>query len=560
MQHLSNGAQLQSGKYRIERVLGQGGFGITYLARQVALDRKVAIKEFYMKEFCDRDEETSFVTLGTGSGTETVGQFRKKFLKEARNLAKFNHPHIVRVIDVFEENGTAYFIMEYADGGSLSDKVKQMGYLPEPLATRYITELAEALDYIHQHNMMHLDVKPGNAMLTASDSVVLIDFGLSKQYNTQDSGQTSTTPVGISEGYAPMEQYKQNGLSEFSPETDVYALGATFFKLLTGITPPSASDVMEDGLPLATLRAKGVSSRVISIIERAMMPRKRDRFASAREFIMALKGQADDADDATSVEDESTEVGNSGFVSTAPSAPALSTPSAPSPAPSVPSPAPSTHGQQTEVTYDEEPRRRPMGLIIAAVIAVVAVLSALLCFNMRPSEDTPAAVVPADSLVEDSVVEDVEEKSMEVSFWDLTELMETMEDGLGKWGRIDDDDETLKKCGMTVLYYDRHEEEYANDVTWNREIVGRGAAIDESSKPITVNAKDPHAIVIEVYNGGYRDPIRNIYFEDQEDFVQFQKDASTAGRVSNGSQGGWSFRTCNDPEDQLKYVAEYSYN
>ena len=287
MQHLTPNSTLQNGKYRIIDFLGQGGFGITYLAIQSGLERKVAIKEFFMKELCERDESTSHVTLGTEGSRETVNRFREKFLKEARNIARLNHPNIVRIIDVFEENGTAYYVMEYAEGGSLADKVKREGNLSESVATRYILQVAHALDYIHERKMNHLDVKPANIMLNEKDECVLIDFGLSKQYDESGS-QTSTTPVGISEGYAPMEQYMQGGVGEFSPETDIYALGTTFYKLLTGITPPNASFVNNEGLPLDELKAKGVSNKAISVIAQAMEGRKRDRMKSVRTFIDSL--------------------------------------------------------------------------------------------------------------------------------------------------------------------------------------------------------------------------------------------------------------------------------
>jgi len=292
MQHLEANTQLQSGKYKIVSALGQGGFGITYLAIQSGLERKVAIKEFFMKELCERDESTSHVTLGTQSSRATVERFREKFLKEARNLAKLNHHNIVRIIDVFEENGTAYYVMEYAVNGSLADKVKNEGYLSEPVATRYIKQVAEALDYIHQQKMNHLDVKPANIMLNEKNESVLIDFGLSKQYDAITGNQTSTTPVGISDGYAPMEQYKPGGVGEFSPETDIYSLGATFFKLLTGITPPSASDVNEDGVPVDDLKAKGVSQAAIDAICQAMEGRKKDRMKSIGSFVAALHSSA----------------------------------------------------------------------------------------------------------------------------------------------------------------------------------------------------------------------------------------------------------------------------
>lgn len=289
MRELPNGTTLQSGKYRIIQVLGQGGFGITYLAEQTMLERKVAIKEFFMKELCERDDSTSQVSMGTAGSKETVQRFRDKFLKEARNIAKFNHPNIVHIIDVFEENGTAYYVMDYAIGGSLATKIKAMGCMSEPMATRYILQVADALAYIHKSRMNHLDIKPANIMLDENDDAIIIDFGLSKQYNSVTGDQTSTTPIGISEGYAPMEQYMQSGIGEFSPETDIYALGATYFKLLTGITPPSALETYENGIPLDKLKEKHISAAAIDAISKAMEPRKRDRTKSIQDFIRELK-------------------------------------------------------------------------------------------------------------------------------------------------------------------------------------------------------------------------------------------------------------------------------
>lgn len=290
---LPSGTLLQGGKYRIEKKIGQGGFGITYMAEQVMLNRKVAVKEFFMKELCERDDATRTVTMGSTASRTTVARFREKFLKEARNIAKLNHPNIVHIIDVFEELGTAYYVMEYAENGSLSDKIEEEGCLTEPEAKKYILEVANALDYVHQQNINHLDVKPANIMLNKDDKAVLIDFGLSKQYDSTTGNQTSTTPVGISEGYAPIEQYKQGGVGDFSPETDVYALGATYFKLLTGITPPSASDVMEDGIPINELTKRNVSQTSINAITKAMQGRKKDRMKSVKEFAEEIKPKKD---------------------------------------------------------------------------------------------------------------------------------------------------------------------------------------------------------------------------------------------------------------------------
>ena len=370
MQTLHADALLQGSRYKIVETLGHGGFGITYLAIQSGLDRKVAVKEFFMRELCERDETTSHVTLGTQGSRQTVSRFREKFLKEARNIARFNHPNIVRIIDVFEENGTAYYVMEYAENGSLADKVKDQNPLSEPVATRYILQVASALDYIHQQRMNHLDIKPANIMLNEKDESVLIDFGLSKQYDTVTGAQTSTTPVGISEGYAPMEQYKQGGVQEFSPETDIYALGATFYKLLTGKTPPSASDVNEDGLPLDELRAKGVSQAAIDVISHAMEGRKKDRTKSIAQFVGALPSASSAPASTASAPvpaasaPSSTASSAPASASSAPSSAASSAPSstassAPASAASAPVPEVSTSGSSHVAADDDETRLKP---------------------------------------------------------------------------------------------------------------------------------------------------------------------------------------------------------
>ena len=276
MSHLQENTTLQGGKYRILRVLGQGGFGITYLAEHTLLGKQVAIKEFFMKEFCKRDRNSQ-VWISTQGAAELVKRFCTKFYKEAQNLSRFEHPNIISVSDMFQENGTAYFVMDYLPNGSLRQLISQRRPLNEAEAQKYIAQIASALKYIHQRQMNHLDVKPANIMLNRSGDSVLIDFGISKQYDVASGQQTSSTPVGISEGYAPIEQYKQGGLLEFSPESDVYALGATYYTLLTGTKPPSATDVLENGLPLEPLKAKGVSPATIAAIESAMQPIRRNR-------------------------------------------------------------------------------------------------------------------------------------------------------------------------------------------------------------------------------------------------------------------------------------------
>jgi len=278
---LKQGTILQGGKYEIVRMLGQGGFGITYEAIQVSLGRKVAIKEFFMKEYCDRDADTSYVTLGSSQGSrELVEKFRSKFLREARMIASQDHPNIVKIYDVFEENGTAYYVMEHLSGGSLADLVKQHGPLDEKSARDYITQVGSALSHLHEQNCLHFDVKPSNILLNRFGKAVLIDFGISKHYD-QGGNQTSSTPVGISKGFAPLEQYQQAEIETFTPATDIYALGATLYYLVAGKTPPSASEVNEDGLE----RPSGLSDQSWHVIQRAMQPRRKDRPQSIAEFL-----------------------------------------------------------------------------------------------------------------------------------------------------------------------------------------------------------------------------------------------------------------------------------
>ena len=281
MRHLQPNTILQDGKYRIEGVLGQGGFGITYLATQTSLQRKVAIKEFFMKEFCSRDEATLTMLTSSVGSCKQVEQYRKKFIKEARNLARLNHPNIISVIDVFEENGTVYYAMPYLIGGSLLDYVKVHGTLSETMAMKYVRQIAGALKYMHEEeHICHYDVKPANILIDDKDNAVLIDFGISKNYDSAGH-ETTTTPVGMSEGYAPIEQYQQN-VEEFSPTSDVYALGATLYFLLHGKRPASAVN-RASGTPL--VMNKQLSQGVKDIINASMKISKRERTQSVDVFL-----------------------------------------------------------------------------------------------------------------------------------------------------------------------------------------------------------------------------------------------------------------------------------
>ena len=282
---LPAGTLLNQGSYRIERVLGQGGFGITYLATDLHLDRQVAIKEFFPKDFCNRDETTSSVTVGTASNKALIRRLKEKFLKEARHLAKLHHPNIVKIYAAFEENDTAYYAMDFVEGQSVSQLVKNNGPLRVAEALKFTEKVGGALEYLHSQRLNHLDVKPANIMVRYSNSEpVLIDFGLAKQYDSEGN-QTSTTPVGISHGYAPMEQYNDGGVSEFSAQADLYSLAATFYFMVTGTVPPQAIVVFNDGLAFPT----NFPQNFVDAVRKAMSPAKKQRHETVREFLNELK-------------------------------------------------------------------------------------------------------------------------------------------------------------------------------------------------------------------------------------------------------------------------------
>lgn len=284
MSGLKKGATLHHGDYIIESIIGQGGFGITYLAYDRNLDLYVAIKELFPHNFCRREDDTNRMMPGTESNAEYIEKLKSKFLKEARNIAKFNHPGIIRVMTAFEENNTAYYVMEYLDRGSLSDLLaKNDRPLPPGQAVEYIKKVAEALQYLHDKHINHLDIKPGNIMLNANNEPVLIDFGLAKRYD-HSGNQTSSTLLGLSHGYAPLEQYTDGGVSIFKASTDIYSLAATLYKLLSNEEPPSAVDLVQTGLTFPAT----VPASLQPVITHSMRSRPEDRPATLAAFLAEL--------------------------------------------------------------------------------------------------------------------------------------------------------------------------------------------------------------------------------------------------------------------------------
>ena len=297
--------------YKIMDVLGQGTFGITYKAKvemKGALGRLdsnmyVAVKEFFMKEVNGR--ENSSVTSGSTSNGGLFYYYRDKFEREARNLSTLSHPNIVKVLEAFHANGTTYYSMEYIDGISLDKKIAQspQGRMPLTEAIETLKQISAAIAFMHSRNMLHLDVKPGNVMMRKDGTAVLIDFGLSKQY-TSDGEPESSTKVGAgTPGYAPIEQASYHEGKGFPTMMDVYALGGTLFKMLTGQRPPEASEILNEGFPTDSLRQLFIPDNIVNSISKAMAPLKKDRWQTVDEFVKHL----DEHGEHTIYEDTSSE-------------------------------------------------------------------------------------------------------------------------------------------------------------------------------------------------------------------------------------------------------------
>lgn len=280
-------------KYKIKKALGQGSFGITYLATVLMKGKlgtlesnmTVAIKEFYMRDINGREGQT--VTSGNKGGI--FDDYKKKFEREATNLSKLDHPNIVKVLESFEANGTIYYVMEYIDGVSLDKRIEEKKRLEYKTCIKYAKQIGSALTFMHQEHMLHLDVKPANVMLRKSDDAVLIDFGLSKQYDENGEPESSTKVGGGTRGYAPLEQSYYHEGKDFPVVMDVYALGGTMFKMLSGCTPPEASDILNDGFPEKDLKKVHVPRQLIGCIEKAMHPTKKNRYQTIASFIDAIE-------------------------------------------------------------------------------------------------------------------------------------------------------------------------------------------------------------------------------------------------------------------------------
>ncbi|MGP1462896.1 protein kinase domain-containing protein [Tannerella sp.] len=295
--NLPDGYCLQNGKYCLTRVIGQGGFGITYLGEwntevkgelgAVETAVPICIKEYFFKDYCFRDETTFEVKVHSGTGKILFDKFKERQIEEAKILSEVHHPYIVNVLEVFEENNTAYIAMEHISGCSLKSMLSEQTVLPESKVLKYVAQIGKALEFVHQKNILHLDIKPNNILIDKNDNARLIDFGVSKRYDLEEQ-EACTTTLTLSKGFASIEQYDDEGTVNFSPCPDVYSLGATMYNLLTGVIP--VESILRATKPLVhpSELNKRISPKTEAVVLKAMQVNPKDRYQSIKEMIDAL--------------------------------------------------------------------------------------------------------------------------------------------------------------------------------------------------------------------------------------------------------------------------------
>lgn len=278
---LPSGTTLAGGQYTISRVLGRGGFGITYDAQDTRLGSRVAIKELFL----DGSTRRGKVVLPTGSvSTAEYAETKKRFLDEAKVLASFNDAGIVRVLNYFEENSTAYLVMEFLEGATLGSAIEKRGPVPPDVVLEIARSVTQTLELIHARGLLHRDIKPDNIFLHKSGRIVLIDFGSVRSFAP---GKTVSHTRLVTPGYAPLEQYGHS--ARFGPYTDIYSLGATLMHALTGQMPPPATDLML-GTPLPELPAS-TPPQLRNAITKMMALRVEERPQDAHELLALLSGR-----------------------------------------------------------------------------------------------------------------------------------------------------------------------------------------------------------------------------------------------------------------------------
>ena len=382
---------LRGGTYRVERALSSGGFGNTYVVTNVNFDETYVMKEFYMKEINMRDGNT--VSVSIPGNEATFNSQRNKFQKEARRLRKLNNEHIVGVHDLFDENGTSYYVMDFIDGESLSARLKRTGQpMSEAEMRTILGQVLDTLESVHNQGIWHLDLKPGNIMLDKQGKALLIDFGASKQIQNGE-GFTTTSGLCYTPGYAPIEQIEQS-LDKFGPWTDIYALGATLYHCLTLRPLPSPMELVEDGANILQF-PPSVSQSMRQLVERMMQPNRKNRPQSIADVRQLLNnpGQVPE-----------TPVSNTESETTVAQMPPTPKAAPPVPPQIKPQPKPQPTGPSKPV-YVEQPRRKAVWpyIVVAAVLALLVLGGGGIFLASRLLKSEPDIVATTDSVATESL-------------------------------------------------------------------------------------------------------------------------------------------------------------
>ena len=385
--------------YHVEDVLGQGGYGITYKVwaiiknGQIPVKVPFAVKEHFVNGRCHRAADGITVEYSQ-EAAEDVEESLKDFVKEGRLLNKICQAddeavrYIVPVNEVIETNNTAYFVMQYLEGGSLRRMVLNSGAMTEERALTLINPIARAVDFIHHHKVLHMDIKPENIvmhrdLMTGQEEPVLIDFGVSLHFNKKGGLTSKHTSIGHTEGFSPIEQY--GAVETFAPWIDVYALGATLYYLLTGKIPPSAfsitSDIIDTNLP------SNVSHRTRAAIKHAMAKDYHDRTQSASTFLWELENDYEPVVEETS-DGQKDVVDTNVTVKKKPA---------------------QTEGTNLQPPTPPTPNRKWIRLL-AVGIAIVAVLGAYLKFGPKSAQNV---INPNDPMHEIWIADSIEKARMD---------------------------------------------------------------------------------------------------------------------------------------------------
>lgn len=369
-----------AGKYLVGRVLGQGGFGITYVGWDIALERKVAIKEYYPSGQVSRNPGSRGLTWYTSVQSQQAKQNgTQMFLKEARKMSKVDDiPNVVRVRDLFQENETAYIVMDFVEGETLKARLEKTGPLPWEQAKGIFLPAIQAMEQVHKAGLVHRDISPDNLMLTPDGKVKILDLGAAKDLSVNNGASSMQVAKG---GFSPFEQYTQRGSS--GPWTDVYAMAATVYYTLTGKLPPVATDrVVEDTISWEEPGLKALSAQALEALQKAMVISAKTRMQSMEELEKGLYS--------TTVKPEPAPAPQP--VQEARPEPQPEQEVKPEPQP-TPEPAPQA---KTEPKPEAGKKSGKKLWIAAAAVIAVVLCGALVWANAgKPADDTDTAVLPA---------------------------------------------------------------------------------------------------------------------------------------------------------------------